>query len=90
MAASSRSRLSVSRRATSDSATHEGIAAVDTAGTDLAIAAGGPNGSAGMVVRPPRNGFQSLPSKRHLPSREIASFHFIPSQNQFRSRDQPV
>ena len=44
----------------------------------------------GIAERCPANGCHVLPSKRHWPSSETASFHPAPSQNQLPSADHPV
>jgi hypothetical protein len=44
----------------------------------------------GIAVRLLLKRFQSFPSKRHLPSGDIASCRARPSQNQFESGDQPA
>src|SRR5438093_9934849 len=90
-AIAARSCFSRSKRSISEGSTHVGMTAAG-AGAG-AMGAGGAGGGGGMgegtAVRDPVKGTQALPSKRHFPSSDTASFQRSPSQNQLLSGDQP-
>src|SRR5205809_2403845 len=94
-AIAARSCFSRSMRSISEGSTHVGMTAAGpgggAAGAGGTGAGGGGGGGMGegIAVRDPVKGTQALPSKRHFPSSDTASFQRSPSQNQLRSGDQP-
>src|SRR5438105_1264443 len=92
-AMASRSCFSRAMRSSSEGSTQDGIPTCGEA-TGMGEGGGGAGAAAagmgGIAERCPAKGCQVLPSKRHLPSSDTASFQPAPSQNQLPSADHPV